>query len=352
MRVFIFFLFFTVVSSSLWSANYYEVLGVSPTATDKEIKTAYRRMAQKYHPDKKSVWGATMTLDQAETKFKQLNEANSVLSDHDKRAKYNRTIRSTQSTSRRPTPSGTEKKWKPQDFNQQRANPKPPPKVDPIAEYLKKMRTEFSAVKNKSAKTFAEYVSKVSANAKAKNLPKLQVALRKFMDSTVDVFFATNPTIDELNKVKTAYADVNIQLDLDRKWLAKSSTRADYINRVEALRGDLPRDQFLRRSGAIIDTTAQDLWGKGASSKDVFSEIDQIKRMEKMRAAQAQARPAYEKPKVKAQTKVRPTTRAYRTGPIPTGGTCSSPQAVKALHTYLNSQIGPSKTGSVIDIAI
>jgi len=64
--------------------DYYDVLGVSRTAGDKEIKTAYRRRARKYHPD------LNRGDPQAEEKFKELSEAFAVLSDADKRARYDR----------------------------------------------------------------------------------------------------------------------------------------------------------------------------------------------------------------------------------------------------------------------
>jgi len=64
--------------------DYYKVLGVSKTATQDEIKKAYRSLALKYHPDKsKGDRGA-------EDKFKDINEANEVLSDPEKRKKYDR----------------------------------------------------------------------------------------------------------------------------------------------------------------------------------------------------------------------------------------------------------------------
>ncbi len=62
--------------------DYYKILGVPKTASEKEIKAAYRRLARKHHPDVNP--GNT----QAEARFKELNEANEVLSDAAKRRRY------------------------------------------------------------------------------------------------------------------------------------------------------------------------------------------------------------------------------------------------------------------------
>jgi curved DNA-binding protein len=61
--------------------DYYTIMGVSPNATQEEIKKAYRKLARKYHPD---VSHAT----DAEAKFKELGEAHEVLKDPEKRAQY------------------------------------------------------------------------------------------------------------------------------------------------------------------------------------------------------------------------------------------------------------------------
>jgi curved DNA-binding protein len=62
--------------------DYYKTLGVEKTASAAEIKKAYRKLAQKYHPDK------TKGDKASEEKFKEINEANEVLSDTAKRKKY------------------------------------------------------------------------------------------------------------------------------------------------------------------------------------------------------------------------------------------------------------------------
>jgi curved DNA-binding protein len=64
--------------------DYYKTLGVDKNATDKDIKNAYRKLARKYHPD------LNPNDAEAHKKFQQLNEANEVLSDPEKRKKYDK----------------------------------------------------------------------------------------------------------------------------------------------------------------------------------------------------------------------------------------------------------------------
>jgi curved DNA-binding protein len=66
--------------------DYYEILGVDRNATDKEIKLAFKKLAKKYHPDLHT--GEDKKV--AEEKFKEMNEAYEVLSDNEKREKYDR----------------------------------------------------------------------------------------------------------------------------------------------------------------------------------------------------------------------------------------------------------------------
>ena len=62
--------------------DYYEVLGVSKTASDSELKSAYRKLAKKYHPD------SNPNDTVAAERFKEINEAYDVLSDPEKKKLY------------------------------------------------------------------------------------------------------------------------------------------------------------------------------------------------------------------------------------------------------------------------
>lgn len=64
------------------SKNYYDILGVSKTASADEIKKAYKKLAMKYHPDRNK------GDKEAETKFKEVNEAYQVLGDAEKKKNY------------------------------------------------------------------------------------------------------------------------------------------------------------------------------------------------------------------------------------------------------------------------
>jgi len=64
--------------------DYYKILEIPKTASDKDIKKAYRKLARKYHPD------VNTNDESAKVKFQQINEANEVLSDSEKRKKYDK----------------------------------------------------------------------------------------------------------------------------------------------------------------------------------------------------------------------------------------------------------------------
>lgn len=80
--------------------DYYKVLGVDKNATEKEIRQAYRKLARQYHPDVNPGDKA------AEEKFKEINEANEVLSDPEKRKKYDELSNYYQQYGRMPGASG------------------------------------------------------------------------------------------------------------------------------------------------------------------------------------------------------------------------------------------------------
>ncbi len=64
------------------SKNYYDILWVPKWASEEEIKKAYRKQAMKYHPDRNK------GDKKAEEKFKEINEANDILSNNEKRKQY------------------------------------------------------------------------------------------------------------------------------------------------------------------------------------------------------------------------------------------------------------------------
>ena len=63
--------------------DYFKILGVSRNATDKEIKSAFRKLARKFHPD------LHPHDERAESEFKEINEAYEILSDEDKKSLMN-----------------------------------------------------------------------------------------------------------------------------------------------------------------------------------------------------------------------------------------------------------------------
>lgn len=64
------------------SKNYYDILGISKTASTDDIKKAYKKLAMKYHPDRNKDDAS------AEKKFKEINEAYQVLGDAEKKKQY------------------------------------------------------------------------------------------------------------------------------------------------------------------------------------------------------------------------------------------------------------------------
>ena len=80
--------------------DYYKILGIAKGASEKEIKAAYRRLARKFHPD------MNQGDAKAEARFKEINEANEVLSDPEKRRRYDELGANWNSVPRRRSPGG------------------------------------------------------------------------------------------------------------------------------------------------------------------------------------------------------------------------------------------------------
>lgn len=86
--------------------DYYKIMGVSPDASEKDIKVAYRKLARKYHPD-------ISKEAHAEDRFKEMGEAYEVLKDKTKRAEYDQYLRNREFTQNNPH-AGARGGWSPQ----------------------------------------------------------------------------------------------------------------------------------------------------------------------------------------------------------------------------------------------
>lgn len=86
------------------SKNFYEIIGVPRTASDLEIKSAYHRLARRYHPDKAENPSQAASL---ESEFSKISTAYNTLKDKDKRAAYDRTLLADAGKSNGSSDSGT-----------------------------------------------------------------------------------------------------------------------------------------------------------------------------------------------------------------------------------------------------
>ena len=142
--------------------NYYDILGIKPDATENEIKSAFRKLARKWHPD---VAGNTSDIVQ---KFKEINEAYEILSDKDKRKKYdtlrgifNNQSKTDKEESQRNTYQKTNDKFEKQETKQ-----KPPPKSK--QEYKKEKSETNQNNKNAFQDAWEAFIKKTKEAEKPK----------------------------------------------------------------------------------------------------------------------------------------------------------------------------------------
>lgn len=81
--------------------TYYELLEITPGASDDEVKRAYRRLALQYHPDRPGL----LNRRAAEMRFRQINEAYAHLKNAEKRMRYNDALRAKNDNARKSPPS-------------------------------------------------------------------------------------------------------------------------------------------------------------------------------------------------------------------------------------------------------
>lgn len=186
MRFIVLFLFTLLISTSLWSKTHYEILGVSPSSTDKEIKTAFRRAANLFHPDKKNNWEGKLTPAQAQAKFIQVKESYDLLRDPIKRKAYNQTLKTVKpSPAWRPfSPDNFVKKAQQEKAARDKAAAVARAKAKAAQEKAAKLKAEqerlakIKAEQERLAKIKAEQerLAKVKAEAEAKARAKAQAS--------------------------------------------------------------------------------------------------------------------------------------------------------------------------------
>jgi curved DNA-binding protein CbpA len=178
--------------------DYYRILGVSPSASSEEIKKAYRIRAMKYHPDRN---GGSVTSTKI---FQKINEANDVLSDPVKKAKYDSLIKVKASprAATSTTPQGEVKKYQWQTFNDtetkaqpkaQTASPKAEPKPEVKPQPTAEVKVQVQSAPETKVSVKEEAIVPIQEKAPAKTIdPRMKMyntpsCGRGFLGTVIDV---------------------------------------------------------------------------------------------------------------------------------------------------------------------
>ena len=230
--------------------NYYQILGIKPTATDAEIKSSYRVLAKKYHPD------VNPDDETAASKFADINEANAVLSDPKSRAEYDAKLREANT----PRPSQEE------IIARQRAQAQEAARQAAFRNMS--MNMNMSGMGRRDAATMARARAQAQAQAQA-NMAQAQIQALVNQAYQQGVTEARHAAEAEIQKLK---ASLKTAVEENKKLKEQSGSEAELKRKLvdaERDRRELEQELFHRdRELTLSNTRIKELEDALAESQD------------------------------------------------------------------------------------